>query len=85
MLWSYLLSQGLKINFAHRTFKWTNEAKGGKAAVFCVIIGFSFVESSIKKLYEYETVSSEPHELVVNNINPYLIDCDNLLIIKSLI
>ncbi|MDR2732924.1 MAG: DUF559 domain-containing protein, partial [Fibromonadaceae bacterium] len=30
---------GISINFAYRTFKWSNEAKG-KAAVHCVIIGF---------------------------------------------
>ena len=39
ILWGYLLSKGVKISFAHRTFKWMNEARG-KAAVFCVIIGF---------------------------------------------
>ncbi len=79
VLWGYLLSKGVKINFAHRTFKWTNEAKG-KAAVFCVIIGFAFQESSKKKLYEYETVSSEPHLIEAPNINPYLINCDDLII-----
>jgi hypothetical protein len=31
---------GIRIDFAYRTFKWSNEAKG-KAAVHCVIIGFS--------------------------------------------
>ncbi|MCE3006723.1 MAG: class I SAM-dependent DNA methyltransferase, partial [Bacteroidetes bacterium] len=39
ILWQYLLKMGVKIHFAHRTFKWTNEARG-KAAVYCVIIGF---------------------------------------------
>ena len=39
VLWSWLLNQGIRIHFAHRTFKWTNEAPG-KAAVHCVIIGF---------------------------------------------
>jgi type II restriction/modification system DNA methylase subunit YeeA len=39
VLWSWMLAQGIKINFAHRTFSWNNEARG-KAAVHCVIIGF---------------------------------------------
>ncbi|HQV80567.1 MAG TPA: class I SAM-dependent DNA methyltransferase, partial [Agitococcus sp.] len=26
ILWSYLLSKGIKIHFAHRTFQWSNEA-----------------------------------------------------------
>ncbi|MDR3323600.1 MAG: N-6 DNA methylase, partial [Zoogloeaceae bacterium] len=39
ILWKSLLAS-VKIDFAYRTFKWSNEAKG-KAAVHCVIIGFS--------------------------------------------
>ncbi|MCL2075210.1 MAG: class I SAM-dependent DNA methyltransferase [Betaproteobacteria bacterium] len=31
---------GVRIDFCYRTFKWSNEAKG-KAAVHCVIVGFS--------------------------------------------
>ncbi|UPT66151.1 MAG: class I SAM-dependent DNA methyltransferase [Sphingobacteriales bacterium JAD_PAG50586_3] len=72
ILWDTLInSLDIKINFAHQTFKWKNEAKG-IAAVHCIIIGFSTVENKVKKLYEYESVSSEPHELTVQNINPYL-------------
>ena len=40
LLWKPLIEQGIYLNFAYRTFKWTNEAKG-KAAVYCVILGFS--------------------------------------------
>ncbi len=40
ILWGTMLNKyQIKIHFAHRTFKWSNEARG-KAAVFCVIIGF---------------------------------------------
>jgi len=40
ILWGILLNKyKIKIFFAHRTFKWKNEAKGN-AAVYCVIIGF---------------------------------------------
>src|SRR3546814_4485064 len=39
ILWSDLLARGVFIHFAHRTFQWTNEARG-KAAVHCVIVGF---------------------------------------------
>ena len=28
VLWPYLLAQGIKIHFAHRTFRWSNEGKG---------------------------------------------------------
>ena len=38
-LWRTLSKYGTEIDFAYRTFKWHNEAKGN-AAVHCVIIGF---------------------------------------------
>jgi hypothetical protein len=37
----------IKIHFAHRTFKWKNEAKGN-AAVYCVIIGFANFDTDKK-------------------------------------
>jgi type I restriction-modification system DNA methylase subunit len=40
-LWKQKNKKGIYINFAVPTFKWKNEAKG-KAAVHCVIIGFSY-------------------------------------------
>ncbi|MDR0499531.1 MAG: N-6 DNA methylase, partial [Holophagales bacterium] len=41
ILWKPLMERGLFINFGISTFKWSSEAKG-KAAVHCVIVGFSF-------------------------------------------
>jgi len=41
ILWKPLMKRGVLINFGIPTFKWSNEAKG-KAAVHCVIVGFSF-------------------------------------------
>ena len=79
-LWKFLLSKGIKINFAHRTFKWSNEARG-KAQVFCVIIGFSCDGSNeAKRLFDYETPQSEAHEILAKNINPYLVDAPNVVI-----
>jgi len=73
ILWQELFNRyHVKIHFAHKTFKWSNEAKRN-AAVFCVIIGFAAHDTINKKLFEYETVKSEPHEIVVGNINPYLV------------
>jgi len=80
ILWSYLLEQGVKIHFAHRTFKWSNEAKG-KAAVYCVIIGFALFDVNRKHLFDYQTPTSEPHEIEAKNINPYLVDYANLVIL----
>ncbi len=80
ILWQHLHEQyGIVRHFAHRTFKWHNEARG-KAAVYCVIIGFANFEPVKKYLYSYETVQSEPVEIEVGNINAYLVDGPELLI-----
>lgn len=79
VLWNYLLKQNIKINFAHRTFKWSNEARG-QAAVYCVIVGFSNFDVSEKFIYDYETPKSEPHLIKARNINPYLVDFEDLVI-----
>jgi len=82
IVWGHLLNKyGIKIHFAHRTFKWTNEAKG-KAAVYCVIIGFANYDINSKIVFEYENIKGEPHEVKVKNINPYLIDAKDILIGK---
>jgi hypothetical protein len=81
LLWGALLAQGAHIHFAHRTFKWSNEARG-KAAVHCVIIGFGLLAVPTPRLFDYETPNSDPHELTVGNINPYLIDGPTVLIVK---
>jgi len=79
ILWSYLLSNfKIKIHFAHRTFKWSNEAKGN-AAVYCVIIGFANYDTNNKRLFDYEDIKGEAHELKVKNINPYLVDAKDIL------
>jgi hypothetical protein len=81
VLWSYMLSKGVKIHFAHRTFKWSNEATG-KAAVFCVIIGFGLQAVAKKRLFDYENPKAEPQELEVANINPYLVDAANVVVMN---
>jgi hypothetical protein len=81
VLWSGLLQRGAAINFAHRTFQWTNEAKG-KAAVHCVIVGFGLMEVAAKLIYEYETIRSEPHKVQASHINPYLVDAADAFIVR---
>ena len=70
---------GIKIHFAHRTFKWNNEASG-KAAVHCVIIGFSNFDVATKTLFEYADIGGEPLAITAKNINPYLVDATNVLL-----
>src|ERR1019366_5750833 len=59
ILWADLLKRGAHIHFAHRTFQWSSEASG-KAAVHCVIIGFSLHEATKKLLLDYEKINGEP-------------------------
>lgn len=71
-LWNTLFGLGVKINFAHLTFKWENEAKHN-AGVYCAIIGMSSVgEDSKCKLFTYRTPTSDPEMLIVDHITPYL-------------
>jgi hypothetical protein len=79
VLWSELYRRGIHIQFAHRTFKWSNEARG-KAAVHCVIVGFGCESIEPRRLFEYETLDGEPHEIAAKNINPYLADAVDVLI-----
>jgi len=82
ILWGQMINKyGVKIHFAHRTFKWSNEAKGN-AAVFCVIVGFANFDTNQKRIFEYEDIKGEAHELKVKNINPYLVDAKDIFIGK---
>jgi hypothetical protein len=83
ILWGQMLNKyKIKIHFAHRTFKWSNEAKGN-AAVYCVIVGFANYDTNNKSIFEYEDIKGEAHEIKAKNINPYLVDAKDLLINKS--
>jgi hypothetical protein len=79
ILWQPILDMGIKINFAHRTFAWDNDAKG-KAAVHCIIVGFAHFDRAEKWLYDYPNIKGAPNKIQVENINPYLIDAPNLVI-----
>jgi len=80
VLWNELFNKyHCKIHFAHRTFKWGNEAKGN-AAVHVVIIGFANYDVTEKRIYEYEDIKGEPHEVKASNINPYLVEGQDLFL-----
>lgn len=72
-LWKKLFEMGIKINYAHRTFRWDSEAKI-KAHVHCVIIGFSYIQSGPIRIYQNGRV----HE--AKNINGYLLDAENIFV-----
>lgn len=65
---------GIRIDFAYRTFKWNSEANG-KAAVHCVIVGFS---ADTEKREKYIYTGNRP--IKAENINPYLVDAPNVFV-----
>ena len=79
VLWGQLLRMGLHIQFAHRTFQWTNDAPG-KAAVHCIIVGFGINNLSVKTIWNYDDVRGEAAPSIAHNINPYLVDADDILL-----
>lgn len=86
-LWKNLFEQGIKINFAYKTFVWDSEANE-KAHVYCIIVGFSHEADAEKYLFTtnylktengtVEKISKERAE----NINAYLMDAPDVFIGK---
>jgi len=80
ILWPELmLKYGILINFAHTTFRWSNEARG-QAAVYCVIVGFSLRDFKVKKLFIYRDVDGDPTEISASKINAYLVDAPTVFV-----
>ena len=80
-LFGPLFREGWRIKFAHRTFAWDSEAPG-KAAVHCVIVGFSRGEFK-PLLWDYPRVNGEAVCVpVATGINAYLVDGPNVLVTK---
>src|SRR5690606_37196822 len=74
ILWQILFNQyQIKIHFAHQTFSWSNEAKGN-AGVHVVIVGFANFDTNEKRIFEYENIKGEAHEIKAKNINPFLVE-----------
>lgn len=83
-LWQPLFNDGIYINFAHRTFVWRNESSK-QANVFCIIVGFSYLERKEKVCFNYrrpteeeKVLDPELREVVdsekVSRLNGYLVD-----------
>tara|TARA_R110000868_G_scaffold113520_2_gene304591 strand:- start:25292 stop:28060 length:2769 start_codon:yes stop_codon:yes gene_type:complete len=74
MLWPLIFQNNQSINFAYNSFNWSNNAKG-KAGVTVIIIGVSnnnFIKSKI--------LIKDNLNQTVNNISPYLINSDSVII-----
>lgn len=74
-LWQPLMEDGLRIDFAYRTFRWDSETSL-KAHVHCIIVGFSEDDFKTKDclLFDNDKVTK------VSHINGYLMDAPNVFI-----
>ena len=75
-VWKNLIEKlQVKIDFAHRTFRWDSEASL-IAHVHCVIIGFSHTDTQTGK----KTIFDNTRIIEADNINPYLLDAPTVFI-----
>ena len=86
ILWEEMIKKNIEIFFAHRTFKWTIDEKKVHgleiANVAVVIVGFSKFKIKKKELFIYEKINDDPIKIDVKNINPYLIEGQNIILKK---
>jgi hypothetical protein len=82
-VWRTLLDKGVHIDFGHRTFTWTSEARG-RAVVHVVIVGFSWRSNSGRRVvFDYPSIAGEGVPETVAHINPYLLDAPDILVESS--
>jgi type I restriction-modification system DNA methylase subunit len=73
IIWKNILNRGINIDFAYHTFIWDSETEQ-KAHVNCVIVGFSCLNNSIKRIFTSSGIEN------VDNINGYLVSAPNVFI-----
>ena len=75
-IWPLVLGTDREIFFAHRTFKWRNNASAN-AAVMCVIVGIRNQSAAPKTLIDGDL------SFAAANINAYLLDAPNLAVTRQ--
>ncbi|WP_040309315.1 class I SAM-dependent DNA methyltransferase [Asticcacaulis biprosthecium] len=75
-LWPEILKNGLEIGFAHRSFKWRNNA-ASNATVMCVVVGLRNITKDRKRVFEGDLESEAA------NINAYLLDASDIFVEAS--
>lgn len=74
LIWPQLLSLNVEIDFAYPSFKWSNNAKGN-AGVTVIIVCLRNISNEPKYLI------SKGFKKQVKNINPYLMNADNIIVV----
>jgi hypothetical protein len=73
ILWPAVLRDGIRIGFAYRSFKWSNNASN-KAAVICVIVGIENVPRARLTVFDGE------QSIQASNINFYLANAADIIV-----
>lgn len=77
-IWKPIYELGVRIDFAHDTFRWNSEATD-EAHVFCVIVGFSKLGGT-KTLFHHESPDADASVRHPENLNAYLADAPDVFI-----
>lgn len=78
-LWKPIFDMGIKINFAYKTFRWNNEARG-KAAVHVIIVAFSYYDLPCRLYSLSNGLTGDVVCKDVKHINAYLVEGDDIFI-----
>ncbi|MBD3863264.1 class I SAM-dependent DNA methyltransferase [Olleya marilimosa] len=73
LIWPHLISEQIEIDFAHQSFKWTNNAKGN-AGVTVIIVAIRNTSNEAKYIF------TDNLKKLAKNINPYLLDSSNIMV-----
>jgi len=73
LIWPIIFNEGIEIDFAYPSFKWTNNAKGN-AGVTVIIVGLRNLSFTPKYLF------NSGFKKEAKNINPYLMDYANVIV-----
>ena len=73
MLWPMVYERNVEIGFAHKSFKWSNNAKNN-AGVSCVVIGLQMQSNKPKYIYDGDSVQQ------TTLISPYLTSGSNTIV-----
>lgn len=76
LIWPNIISETIEIGFAVQSFKWTNNAKGN-AGVYVIIVCLRNLSNKQKYIY------INNFEKKVDNISPYLVEGNPLIISKK--
>lgn len=76
LIWPNILRDGIEIDFAVQSFKWTNNAKGN-AGVSVIIVCLRNISNTQKYLY-IQNIQKK-----VSNVNAYLIEGSSIIVSKK--